>query len=238
MNLKIGKIDIIILCGGRGKRIKKVSKGKPKVLLEVDGKPFIDILIDYFFQQGLRRFILSLGYSRECIKKHFRSSNYNVVFSEEDYPRGTAGAIKRAELFVKSPFFFVANGDSICSLNLKEFYDFHVKNRGIMSMALAKAKKQEDYGIVRIDDSKRVISFREKTENKKNLFINAGIYLMKKDIFKFIPEDKEISVEYDIIPKILDRGCYGYITNDELIDIGTPCRYKQARRFLLDRNFI
>lgn len=227
------KIDVIILCGGQGIRLRPVVKDRPKVLVDIGGKVFLEVLIDYILQYGFKRIILSVGYLREQIIAHFDSYNpiCKIEFSEEETPLGTGGAVKRTQPLIESDTFLVMNGDSLCHTDLTKFYDFHIKHRAILSMVLVASQQVHDYGIVELDDSYRIKNFKEKVKRKGNGFINAGIYLMKKDIFSFMPDNDTFSLEYDFFPKILDNNCYGFVCEGKLIDIGTPKRYERTKNY-------
>lgn len=222
-------IYVVILCGGLGKRLRPAVSDRPKVLAEIKDKTFLDILIDNLLEQGFKNIILCIGYLKEQIKDHFNyDKDYNIIFSEEYESLGTGGALKNARSLIKSDPFIVMNGDSICDLNFKDFLDYHVNKRAIMSMVLTCSQNTGDYGNVVLGESNRIVSFKEKIDKKGECLINAGVYLMQKDIFSYMPEDDKFSLEYDLFPKIVDEKCYGFITGSELIDIGTPERYEKA----------
>jgi D-glycero-alpha-D-manno-heptose 1-phosphate guanylyltransferase len=229
-------IDVVILCGGLGTRLRSVSKDLPKVLMPFDGHPFIDILIESLLPFGFRRFILCIGHLKEKVQTHFKKRDYEVLFSEEMEPLGTGGALKNAAPMIAGTSFLVMNGDSICPVDFSQFYTFHLQKGGIVSMALVKPQSGQDYGVVEVDKNQRVISFREKNQCQKNMFINGGIYFMKRDIFDHMPVKARFSLEYDLFPKVIPVGCYGFQTGSEVIDIGTPERYVQALRRLSPSN--
>lgn len=229
MSISPKDIDVIILCGGLGKRLRPVISDRPKVLAEIDGKTFLEILIDDLLEQGFKNIILCTGYLKEQIKNHFNyEKDFNVIFSEENTPLGTGGALKNARKLIKSDPFIVMNGDSICKPNFNDFLNFHFNEKPLMSMVLTRSQNTGDYGNVVLDESNRIVSFKEKIENKGECLINAGVYLMQKDIFSYMPEEDKFSLEYDLFPKIVNEKCYGFITGSELIDIGTPERYEKA----------
>jgi NDP-sugar pyrophosphorylase family protein len=249
-NVKAKDIDVVILCGGRGERLQSVVNDRPKILAEINGRPFLDILIDYVANFGFKRFILCIGYMGDAIKRHFtvdypRKSafktirvNPRYIFSEEKKPLGTAGAIKNAQPFIKSNPFLVINGDSICQLNLNEFIDFHISKKSSFSIVLVKTKRNDDYGVVKLGPSQEVIRFDEKTKARRNDLINTGIYLFEGGLFSLIPVNKNFSLEYDLFPRIINHRFYGYVIEEELIDIGTPERYKKAKDILHTNNFL
>lgn len=227
MPADLKKIDAIILCGGLGTRLRPVVSDKPKVLAKMGEKAFIDILINNLTAHGFKNIILCVGYLKEQIKNHFSNRDYNIIFSEEDEPLGTGGALKKAKPLIRSNPFMVMNGDSICNVDFREFFEFHIKKKGILSMVLARAKTASDFGSVMLDGSQRITSFKEKVAFKSGCLINAGIYFMQREVFSYM-QDGRFSLEYDLFPRLIDDKCYGFITESELIDIGTPERYEKA----------
>jgi NDP-sugar pyrophosphorylase family protein len=124
------------------------------------------------------------------------------------------------------------NGDSIGKVDFRSFIDFHVEKRALLSIVLVRSNTAEDYGSVILDGSQRITSFNEKIAGGSENIINAGVYLMKKDIFSYMPKQNRFSLEYDLFPKIINNRCYGFLTESEFIDIGTPERYKKAINLL------
>jgi D-glycero-alpha-D-manno-heptose 1-phosphate guanylyltransferase len=230
--IKTKKIDVVILCGGRGERLRSVLKDGPKSMIKVNGRPFLDILIDYVVSFGFKRIILCIGYKGGMIKKHYQKNDVSltILFSEEKVALGTAGAIKNAQSLIKSNPFLVMNGDSFCQIDLNEFINFHLKKKGLFLIALSNLKRSSDYGQVVLEKSGRVVEFKEKIRTKpaSNL-VNAGIYLLDKAIFSEIPENKKYSLEYEVFPKIVNRRFYGFVVQEKFIDIGIPARFQQAR---------
>ncbi|PKN70592.1 MAG: galactokinase [Deltaproteobacteria bacterium HGW-Deltaproteobacteria-10] len=228
MNSELAKIDVVILCGGLGTRLRAISPDMPKALMPFAGRPFIDILIESLLPFGFRRFVLCVGHLREKIRENFQARDYDVVFSEEEEPLGTGGALKNAASIIGSSSFLAMNGDSICPVDFSRFHSFHIQKDGIVSLVLAEPLPGQDYGAIEVDGNQRVISFKEKKECRNTMFINGGIYLMKRDVFGLMPALARFSLENDFFPKIISEGCYGFRTNAEVIDIGTPERYLYA----------
>ena len=230
------EIDVLILCGGLGKRLRGVVNDKPKPLADINSRPFLDILIDYVASYGFRRFILCIGYMGDVIKQHYqtRESSLTILFSEEREPLGTGGAIKNAEPLIQSNPFLAMNGDSFCPVDLCAFLDFHTSKGALFSIALVRARETQDYGVIALGESQRIVSFDEKKvwtgPYPSPSFINAGIYLFESHILSLIPSHKNFSLEYDLFPKVIDREFYGYVTSETLIDIGTPERYEKAKQ--------
>lgn len=232
-------IDVVILCGGKGTRLKSVISDRPKPMAEIANKPFLDIIIDYVSSYGLRRFILCVGYMKEKIKEYYapRGDSLEIVFAEEKILLGTGGAIKNAETLIKSNPFLVMNGDSFCPLNMIDFLNFHMVKKSELTVALSKIEGNGDYGVVMIDGQNRITAFNEK-KSVKNAFINTGIYIFNRSIFSIIPSNTVYSLEYNLFPNFTSREFYGYITENEFIDIGTSERFKKAIRILDKANII
>lgn len=226
-------IDVVILCGGMGTRLKNIVSDRPKVMALVNGQPFLDTLMDYVAGFKFRRFILCVGYMKDFIKKYYiqRSGVQKILFSEEEDSLGTAGAIKNAGPLIQNSPFLVMNGDSFCKIDIKAFLDFHINKKALASIALVSPDKDVDYGVVIVDANARVMSFNEKAKPDINGFINAGMYFFNRDILGFIPRGVKYSLEYDLFPDIINKGVYGYVTRERLIDIGTPERFQKAEGF-------
>jgi NDP-sugar pyrophosphorylase family protein len=225
----VSTIDVLILCGGLGTRLQPVSGGGQKILVELAEKPFIDILIESLLPFGFKRFILCVGYERDRVKEHFLGRNFEVLFSEENEPLGTGGAVKNAMPYIASSPFLVLNGDSFCRIDYGQFFKFHRQKGGLLSMVLAEPLPEIDYGIIDIDGNSRITSFQEKAEGLKVDYINAGIYLLTREVFQLMPQTAKFSLEYDFFPEVITCGCYGFVVEEEVIDIGTPERYYRAK---------
>jgi len=236
--MKARNIDVVILCGGLGKRLREVVSDRPKSMAEINQRPFLDILIEYMAGYGFKRFVLCIGYRGEIIKKHYQGQmgSLTILFSEESEPLDTAGAIKNAELLIQSSPFLVMNGDSFCQVELDRFIDFHITKKGLISIALAETKETIDYGLVTMDSSDRIMGFAEKVRIEGNKLVNAGLYLIEKEVLSLIPPNETYSLEYNLFPMIVGGGAYGYITKGELIDIGTPERYEKAKQILITKS--
>lgn len=221
-------IDALVLCGGQGTRLRPVISDKPKILAEIRGKPFIEILLDNLASHGFRRIIFGVGHLKEQIIEYFQTrprNDFLIEFSKEETPLGTGGAIKKAKPLIKSDHFLAMNGDCLFSVDFEKFYQNHLDRKALLSMVLSKtADVSSCCGKVVLAADNKIASFNEKRD-----LANAGIYFMRKDIFDFMPLDDFFSLEYDFFPKILDYS-YGFVSDEEFIDIGTPERYQKANR--------
>lgn len=227
------EIDVVILCGGLGKRLRQIIKDRPKVMAEINGRPFMDILLDYMAGYGFKRFILCVGYMGDTIKQYYqtRAASMDVLFAEEKEPLGTGGAVKNAEPFIQSNPFLVMNGDSFCPLDIYGFINFHLVKKALLTIALSNLEHAQDCGVIELDESKRILAFNEK-QRKHNTLVNAGVYLFDRKILSMIPAGRACSLEHDLFPKTTNKKFYGYITQESFIDIGTPERFEKAKENL------
>jgi len=229
---KLKHVDVVILCGGAGSRLREVVNDRPKPMAEINQGPFLDILIDYFASFGFRRFVLCTGHMAEVIQHYYGHKNglLEFVLSDERTPLGTAGAVKNAERYIRSDPFLVANGDSFCPADLAEFYNFHSARQALLSMVAVESEHQANSGLVVLDGLQRIVSFEEKKQRSGTACISAGIYLFQKNVLTSIPTGTKYSLEYDLFPKLTGRGCFGYVAHAKLIDIGTPRQYESAKK--------
>lgn len=228
----LSDVDAIILAGGLGTRLYPSVSDRPKVLAEVGGRPFLDMLIENLLGAGVQRIILSVGYLKDHIKNRY--ARRGIFFAEEESPLGTGGGIKNAERFVKSDHFFVLNGDSWITggADLRAIHDFHKKKNALATVVLARPRDEKDYGAVSLKSDGKISRFNEKTEEGRVHFMNAGVYIMNRKVFGLMPHGP-FSVEADFFPRLIGGDFYGFPIDGEVVDIGTPERYMKAKEVLL-----
>jgi NDP-sugar pyrophosphorylase family protein len=232
----IKDIDVFILCGGEGKRLKKISGRIPKSMVRIGRRPFLDIMIDYLREFGFKRFILGIGYQAHFIKKYYKEHKIpgiEIIFSQENQPLGTGGAVKKAERFIKSGVFIVLNGDSFSKFNAENFIKFYKQKKAKALILLRKVKNNQDFGAITTDRRSEITCFSEKNSALRNNFINGGVYLFSKNVFSEMPKNVKFSLEYDFFPQMIGKGLYGYKKSGFFIDIGTPERYLVAKKHFL-----
>lgn len=231
-------LDAVILCGGLGTRLQSVLKDKPKPMVDINDRPFLELLIDYVGKFGFRRFILCAGHKGDFIRKYFeeKKNGKTYIISQETIALGTAGAIKHAASLITSEVFLAMNGDSFCPVDLKSFLDFHFSKKALASIALAPMEDTQDYGGVALGEDGAITRFDEKTDAPATGWVNAGIYIFNKQILDNIPDGKKVSLEQEIFPSLAGKGLFGFPTQNRLLDIGTPERLEIARNLLTDVN--
>jgi D-glycero-alpha-D-manno-heptose 1-phosphate guanylyltransferase len=220
-------MEAIILAGGFGTRLSSVlDKDTPKILAPItNSTTFLDYLIDYLKKNGIKLFIFSLGHLNfpiiEYLKQKYSNLNYKVNI--EEFPLGTGGAIKSTLKLCESDNIFLVNGDTILQTEFKEMLDFHISNNLDISICIKHLTNFSRYGSIQIDDEFNIINFFEKKEQKEG-FINGGVLIIKKNIFKGYNSEM-FSLENDFIPirmRDIEFKIKGFQTYGNFIDIGIP----------------
>jgi NDP-sugar pyrophosphorylase family protein len=177
-------LKAIILAGGRGKRLRPITDYVPKPLIPIKNIPIIEWQIKYLKKFGISEVIVCSGYKTEMIENYLTSKKLGIkiTFSVENTPLGTGGAIKKAGKKINEKSFIVINGDVITNMDLKKLLK---KENSIASIQL-----KTKFGILQTTDDK-IIKFDEKKEIE-NLWMNAGIYHLKKDTLKDLPSKGDI----------------------------------------------
>lgn len=220
---------IVIMAGGRGKRLMPLTSKMPKPMLEVSGKPILEHILLNAKKQGFKNFMISVNYLSDIIKKYFGSGEnigINISYIEEKTPLGTIGSIKIAEKKLFSRF-IVIYSDLITNIDLSKFLKYHIKNNAAASMAIRPYEWTNPFGVVRLDGLK-IKSFQEKPVKKIN--INAGVYIFEPEAFKFIENN-----EYIDAPTLFERlkknekKIIAYPLYETWLDIGRVEDYKNAK---------
>ncbi len=220
--------EAIILAGGFGTRLKEVVADVPKPMAPVNGKPFLDHLIQYLRAYGVEKIVLSVGHLSEKIIAHYGDQFH---YSVEKEPLGTGGGIRLALEQCTGTDVLVLNGDSFFDIDLKEFYKKHTEALSDGSLALREVENAARYGTLQLGEKDRITGFKEKSGDEKPGIINAGVYILNRSVFmKETPAGKAFSIEKDHFEKHVTKlKLNGFIFNGYFIDIGIPSDYQRAQ---------
>lgn len=226
--------EAIILAGGLGTRLRSAVPDLPKCMAPVNGRPFISYVTDHLRGQGITRFVFSLGYRSEAfldfLSQQFSAGEYEVVIEEE--PLGTGGAIRYACGFVASPHVLALNGDSIFKADLRQLVLLHAAKQADCTLALKPMQRFDRYGVVRINDDHRIVSFEEKRFYESG-YINGGMYILDRNAFLSESLPEKCSFETDYLQAYYSRRkFYGCPQDAYFIDIGVPDDYARAQKEL------
>lgn len=228
-------MEAIILAGGFGTRLRHIVKDVPKPMAPICGKPFLWYVLNDLKDKGIDRFILAVGYKKECIKEFFGCSfcGIEILYSDENEPLYTGGAIKQALSLCQQTDIFIINGDTFFDVNLAEMYRAHQKNKATLTIATKCMKDFNRYGTVITDETKRIIGFTEKKDCAKGN-INGGIYLLTHNALDNMLVSK-FSFELDYMQKkVSASNFYAFPSKGYFIDIGIPEDYAKAQEDFAD----
>lgn len=182
-------IPILIMAGGKGKRLRPHTSNCPKPMLEISGKPILQILIENYIAFGFKKFYISVNYLKEKIINYFEDGskwNISIEYLIEDKPLGTAGSLKLISSKIDTPI-FVINGDVLSKVDPKVLIQFHCENNSTATLCVRSYEMKLPFGVVETSGME-LESFLEKPIYKK--LINTGIYVIQPETLALIPEDK------------------------------------------------
>jgi NDP-sugar pyrophosphorylase family protein len=222
-------LDILVLAGGLGTRIRPVLGDLPKLLAPISGRPYLAHLLDRLRHFGARRVVLGLGHGARAVLDHLQLKpphGLELVTVVEPQPLGTAGAIRFARKELHSDPVLVMNGDSFTEANLCEFVERHRAARSAGAVATVLCAEVDDagrYGRVEIDEHCWIHRFVEKDATfSGNAAISAGVYLLSAPLLDDIAAGQAASIEHDVFQRMPPRSLAAYSGRFGFIDIGTP----------------
>ena len=225
-------IDVMILAGGYGTRLSSVVADRPKVLADVKGRPFLSYILDRLDFFKTPSVIVCSGYKGDMIIDSFgrRYKGIDLLYSQEREPLGTGGALKKALELCRAEWLMVMNGDSFCDADIPSFLKWHDDRGSDCSILLTYMNNAERFGLVETDEDGKIKAFEEKGRGKSG-WINAGVYIMRRDIIASLPGNTMISLEKEVFPHLTGKRFYGYKSYSSFIDIGTPESYETAEKY-------
>ncbi len=225
-------MQALILAGGAGTRLRSVLAGLNKPMAPVAGRPFLEYLLLQLKKHEIDEVTLCVGYKADLIQSYFGMGNrwgMQVSYSYETDFLGTAGALKLAEDLIYEEGFFVMNGDSLFDIELRMLMHYHCNMKATATLALAHVDDTQRYGTVGMNELGRIVSFIEKRQGNTEGLINGGVYVFAREVLDFIPKGQPVSLERDILPKLIGRGLYGLPLKGYFVDIGVPEDYMKLR---------
>jgi D-glycero-alpha-D-manno-heptose 1-phosphate guanylyltransferase len=225
-------MEAVVLAGGLGTRLRDLVPDVPKPMAPVAGRPFLEILLTHLARKGFNRVVLSVGYLADTILNHFGGSyaGMEIRYEIESQPLGTGGALRQALLRCERDRVFVFNGDTFLDLEVDEACRVGATERQPVIVARA-VPDTSRFGVLELDGH-RVAGFRERGTHHPGL-INAGSYLLPRDIFDGEPLPSAFSLERDFLPTAVERRDFlVFVTRGSFIDIGVPDDYERAQTLL------
>ncbi|GAB4452330.1 MAG: hypothetical protein OHK0029_03020 [Armatimonadaceae bacterium] len=244
----------IIIAGGAGTRLRPLTYTRPKPLIPVVNRPFLEYQVALLKRHGITEIIFCTNYLADQIEGHFGNGSafgVSMQYAIEETPLGTAGAIKNAQSLAGRDTLVVLNGDVLTDFDISSIVRFHKEKNAIVTLTLKEVPSPSPYGVIITDAEGRVQEFREPSEAQKKAlaanphieytgvdYINAGIYIMQPEALDSIPEGKPTSIERETYPHLLASGApiYAIAREGYWLDIGRPEQYRQATEAILSRD--
>lgn len=216
----------IIIAGGFGTRLRPLTYNRPKHLLPVANRPFLEYQVAILKRHGIRDIIFATNYHADQIEAHFGDGSrfgVRMRYALEGEPLGTAGAIRNAASLADGDSVLVFNGDILTDFDLTEIIEFHRAREAEATIALRAVERPHPFGIVLADPDGRVRAWHEPSQEEKKRasenpgpptgemdFINAGIYVIEPHVVAGIPAGRSVSIERETYPALLEAGAHIY----------------------------
>ena len=225
------KIDypVVIMAGGRGKRLHPITESIPKALVSVGEKPILEHILDRFVAQGFQSFTFALNHMGEMIEDYFGDGsrwNVSINYIREPKRLGTAGALGLLERRPDTPF-IVTNCDVLTTTNFQDMLEFHLNQGGAATVGVREFSYQIPFGVMEMSGSQ----LRRISEKPEHTWpVNAGIYVLDPSVIGVIPKDSFFDMT-DVLSALIAKSApvSTYMIRRYWIDIGMPEDLDQAR---------
>nr|WP_288825257.1 nucleotidyltransferase family protein [uncultured Clostridium sp.] len=201
--LRKKKIPVVIMAGGKGSRLYPYTKIIPKPLIPIGDTPIVERIMNQLISYGFTEFYLTVNYRKELIKAYFNGDRrYDLHFVDEKEPLGTAGSLTLVKDQITGSF-FVSNCDILVDVNYAKLLLYHKKSRNQITVVTAMKNYEIPYGVISLDENGCIHSMSEKP--KYEFLVSTGLYVLEKDILKYIPLDSPFDMP-DLIRLCMKNG--------------------------------
>lgn len=224
--MKNGK-RAVILAGGKGTRLRPYTVVLPKPLMPIGEYPILEVVVRQLVKAGFTHITMAVNHQAELIRAFFGEGakwGVKIDYSQENEPLGTMGPLN---LIPDLPeHFLIMNGDILTDLDFSKFHDDHVASNGIFSISSHERMQKVDYGVLKADQSGRLVGFTEKPSN--TYLVSMGIYMASRSVLDFIPR---IAFGFDsLMLSLIEKNKFVTVKSHSgyWLDIGRPDDYMQA----------
>jgi NDP-sugar pyrophosphorylase family protein len=243
----------IIIAGGLGTRLRPLTLRRPKPLIPVANRPFLEYQVALLKRHGIDDIVFATNYLAEMIEEHFGDGSrfgVRMRYALEDTPLGTGGAIRNAADVFPGETVAVFNGDILTDFDLSEIIRFHTDRQAAATITLAPVQRPHPFGVVSLTGDGQVAEWREPSEEEKRAaatasttdegrrttdLINAGFYVISPEAVEQIPQGRKSSIEREIFPKLIAEGSvYGVSPGGFWLDVGRPEQLLMASRAVVE----
>ena len=192
-------MKVAILAGGFGTRISEYTKKIPKPMVKINRLPILVHIMKHYYKFGFDNFIIALGYKGNIVKKYFKKKKFpwKVKLLDTGLKTMTGGRIKRLESYLDKEPFMLTYGDGLSNVNLKKLYNFHKKNKKIVTLTAVRPPAR--FGGLKI--KRNLVSYFKEKSKLDEGWINGGFFVIEPKFLKFIKND-ETFLEHEPLEKI------------------------------------
>lgn len=227
-------MQAVILAGGKGIRLKELTRSLPKPMVPVGDSPIIEHQIRLLHRYGIDDIIVTANFEHEKLEQYLqdgRQWGVSILVVVESEPMGTAGFFPQLRHLLEDEF-LVLYGDVMMDLDLTRLIKFHQEKKAEATLVVHPNDHPQDSDLITTNEANRVTAFTQKPHAPNLIFqnlVNAGLYLFKKSIINDIPLHTASDFGRDIFPKnVQHRKVYAYSTSEYLKDMGTPSRLQEV----------
>jgi mannose-1-phosphate guanylyltransferase len=224
-------VKAFLLAAGVGSRLRPVTDTIPKCMLDIDGRPLLDIWLDAFDRADVNEVLVNLHHLPDVVRRHLaaRTAPPTVRTFFEPELLGSAGTLRANRQWVeKEEFFLVCYADNLTDFNVRSLVDTHQEHRAIATMAVFHSERPSAGGVVELDTTGRVMGFVEKPAEPVSDLTNAGMYAFHPGVIDEIGGTPPRDIGYDLLPKLIGRA-RAVLVEGYFRDVGTPDAYRRAR---------
>ena len=232
-------MQALVLVGGQGTRLRPLTLTQPKPAVPLVDRPFIAYMVDWLGSHGVDDIVMACGFRAEDLRSALGdggSGGPRIRYVEESRPLGTAGPIRlAADQGLLGERFCVLNGDLLTDIDLSRTIAAHAAAQRVATISLYPVDDPSAFGLVR-RDGELVSEFLEKPDPAEidTDEVNAGAYVLEREICELIPADRSVSIERDVFPRLTGGRLGGVRLGGYWKDIGTPERYLEASWDILE----
>lgn len=231
-------MQALVLAGGEGTRLRPLTADVPKPVLPLAGRPFLGFMLDWLGRHGVDDVLLSCGFLSDAVEEALGDDwrGIRLRYVREREPLGTGGPLRLAyDEGLLDERLYMLNGDVLCDFDLTAQRERHAETGALATIALTAVEDTSSYGVVPTAPDGQVEAFLEKRPGPAPTNrVNAGCYLLEREVAERIPSGAAASMEHDVFPSLCMNGLYGFHAEGYWMDIGTPERYLEATWDLLE----
>ena len=234
-------MQAVIMAGGKGTRLREITGDLiPKPMVKINGKPILQHQIEILSRQGIKDFILVIGYLGEKIREYFGNGtafNVNINYIEEKQPLGTAGAFSLLPQYLSDEKFMLVFVDILFDIDVERMEKFHCENNALATLFVHPNAHPFDSDIVICSANGKIERFDSKNNIRDYWYkncVNAGLYIFQSEICKYVPSEIKLDLEKELLTKLIEdnKSVFAYRSPEYVKDVGTVERILKAEETL------